>query len=71
MQVNSDRDSGIPKSQKVQKVRTGPNISPMHPKAEADMIVSDEDVTALTRGAKWYMDSIHDILKHSDIISLK
>jgi len=42
-----------------------------HPKTEANMIITDEDIQALQAGVRWYLTSIHDIIKTSDVFQLK
>lgn len=42
-----------------------------HPKAEADMTITDEEIKALVAGVQWYLASIHDIVEASDIFQLK
>ncbi len=35
------------------------------------MIITDEDIQALQAGVRWYLTSIHDIIKTSDVFQLK
>ena len=42
-----------------------------HPKADIDMVVSDDDIRGLQNGVQWYLASIYDIIETSDIFQLK